>query len=102
MTSLASKNIWIRRQQCPCGDWKCCVRCEGETEEASVASQLGKNEAVQSEAMVAPYVGMIFKTDDDPFEYYGNFARRNGFSIRKERSRLSPQLGIYKRDFVCY
>ncbi|KAL5575837.1 hypothetical protein UlMin_017536 [Ulmus minor] len=52
--------------------------------------------------MVAPYVGMVFKSDDDAFEYYGNFARKNGFSIRKERSRLSPQLGIYKRDFVCY
>ncbi|PIN18611.1 hypothetical protein CDL12_08714 [Handroanthus impetiginosus] len=52
--------------------------------------------------MVAPYVGMVFKSDDEAFEYYGNFARRNGFSIRKERSRLSPQLGVYKRDLVCY
>ncbi|KAI6704166.1 hypothetical protein NL676_013302 [Syzygium grande] len=52
--------------------------------------------------MVVPYVGMVFKRDDDAFEYYGNFARKNGFSVRKERSRLSPQLGIYKRDFVCY
>ncbi|PKI60762.1 hypothetical protein CRG98_018845 [Punica granatum] len=52
--------------------------------------------------MVAPYVGMLFKSDDDAFEYYASFARKNGFSIRKERSRLSPQLGIYKRDFVCY
>ncbi|KAK9267092.1 hypothetical protein L1049_009510 [Liquidambar formosana] len=102
MTSIPSKNIWIRRQQCPCGDWKCYVTYEGDAEETSIASQLVKNENTSSEAMVAPYVGMVFKSDEDAFEYYGNFARKNGFSIRKERSRLSPQLGIYKRDFVCY
>lgn len=102
MTSLSSKNIWIQRQQCPCGDWKCFVAYEGNNEETAVASQLAKAKAASAEAMVVPYVGMVFKSDDDAFEYYGNFARKNGFSIRKERSRLSPQLGIYKRDFVCY
>ncbi|KAJ8770551.1 hypothetical protein K2173_018042 [Erythroxylum novogranatense] len=102
MASLPVKNIWIRRQQCPCGDWKCYVKYEGESEEMQGTSQLGKFDAGESEAMVSPYVGMVFKSDDDAFEYYGNFARRNGFSIRKERSRLSPQLGVYKRDFVCY
>uniref|UniRef100_A0A251KZU5 Protein FAR1-RELATED SEQUENCE n=1 Tax=Manihot esculenta TaxID=3983 RepID=A0A251KZU5_MANES len=102
MSSIPSKNIWMRRQQCPCGDWKCYITYEGDCEETSMASQLVKNDTFQSEAMVAPYVGMVFKSDDDAFDYYGNFARRNGFSIRKERSRLSPQLGIYKRDFVCY
>ncbi|KAH7530037.1 hypothetical protein JRO89_XSUnG0026600 [Xanthoceras sorbifolium] len=103
MTTISSKNIWMRRQQCPCGDWKCYVSYEGDAEETSMASQLVKSETnSSSEAMVAPYVGMVFKSDDDAFEYYSNFARKNGFSIRKERSRLSPQLGIYKRDFVCY
>ncbi|KAM5588921.1 putative protein FAR1-RELATED SEQUENCE 10 [Rosa sericea] len=102
MNCMPSKNIWIRRQQCPCGDWKCYVTYEGDSEETSLAAQLVKNDTSTSEAMVSPYVGMVFKSDDDAFEYYGNFARKNGFSIRKERSRLSPQLGIYKRDFVCY
>lgn len=102
MTSIPSKNIWIRRQQCPCGDWKCYVTYGEDVEETSIASQLVKSGTSSSEAMVAPYVGMVFKSDDDAFEYYGNFARKNGFSIRKERSRLSPQLGVYKRDFVCY
>lgn len=102
MTSIPSKSVWIRRQQCPCGDWKCYISYEGEGEETSVAAQLVKSERVSSEAMVAPYVGMVFNSDNDAFEYYGNFARKNGFSIRKERSRLSPQLGVYKRDFVCY
>lgn len=102
MTSIPSKNLWIRRQQCPCGDWKCYITYEGDTEENSAGPELVKIEKSPSDAMVTPYVGMVFKSDDDAFEYYGNFARKNGFSIRKERSRLSPQLGIYKRDFVCY
>ncbi|KAH1055569.1 hypothetical protein J1N35_033634 [Gossypium stocksii] len=102
MAPVASKNMWLRRQQCPCGDWKCYVTYEGDAEETSIVSKIVKTESLQSQDMVAPYVGMVFKTDDDAFEYYGNFARKNGFSIRKERSRLSPQLGIYKHDFVCY
>ncbi|XP_052203411.1 putative protein FAR1-RELATED SEQUENCE 10 isoform X2 [Diospyros lotus] len=104
MVSIPPKNIWMRRQQCPCGDWKCFVTYEGDTqeEETNVASHLLKNDDASHGAMVAPYVGMVFKSDEDAFEYYSNFARKNGFSIRKERSRLSPQLGIYKRDFVCY
>lgn len=102
MNSAASKSIWYRRQQCPCGDWKCYITHEGDVEEPSMTSQLAKYNTMSTEAMVAPYVGMVFKSDEDAFEYYGNFARKNGFSIRKERSRLSPQLGVYKRDFVCY
>ncbi|KAF5728838.1 Far1-related sequence 10 isoform 1 [Tripterygium wilfordii] len=102
MMSIPSKNTWIKQQQCPCGDWKCYITYEGNAEETTFTSQSVKPELFPSEAMVAPYVGMVFKSDYDAFEYYGNFARKNGFSIRKERSRLSPQLGVYKRDFVCY
>lgn len=100
-----SNNIWIRRQQCPCGDWKCYVKHEGD-EQTLVSSQLIKNEtastSLSSEAVFMPYVGQIFKSDDDAFEYYSNFARKNGFSIRKARSTESQNLGIYRRDFVCY
>ncbi|XP_052735332.1 putative protein FAR1-RELATED SEQUENCE 10 isoform X2 [Vigna angularis] len=102
MTSIPSKNLCVRRQQCPCGDWKCYITYEGDSEEGSAAPEMVKEEKASSGAMITPYVGMVFKSDDDAFEYYGNFARKNGFSIRKERSRISPQLGIYKRDFVCY
>lgn len=102
MVSVQSKTMWTKRQQCPCGDWKCFVTYEGDTNETNLGSQLIKNDYGQTETMVAPYVGMVFKSDDEAFDYYGNFARKNGFSIRKERSRLSPQLGIYRRDFVCY
>ncbi|KAI5447033.1 putative protein FAR1-RELATED SEQUENCE 10 [Lathyrus oleraceus] len=103
MTHLPSKNLWIRKQQCPCGDWKCYITYEGVSKENSASPELVKPDKTSScRAFVTPYVGMVFKTDDEAFEYYGNFARKNGFSIRKERSRISPQLGVYKRDFVCY
>nr|XP_027186845.1 putative protein FAR1-RELATED SEQUENCE 10 isoform X2 [Cicer arietinum] len=103
MNSVPSKNLWIRRQQCPCGDWKCYITYEGDAEECSAAPESVKSDKTSScGTMITPYVGMVFKSDDEAFEYYGNFARKNGFSIRKERSRISPQLGIYKRDFVCY
>ncbi|KAK8515944.1 hypothetical protein V6N12_066783 [Hibiscus sabdariffa] len=105
MTMKPSSNIWIRRQQCPCGDWKCYVKYEGD-DQTSVSSQLRKNETTSTpsslDAVFMPYVGQIFKTDDDAFEYYSNFARKNGFSIRKARSTESQNLGIYRRDFVCY
>ncbi|WRX20764.1 FAR1 DNA binding domain - like 10 [Theobroma cacao] len=105
MTMKPSNNIWIRCQQCPCGDWKCYVKYEGD-DQTSVSSQLIKNEttsaSASSEAVFTPYVGQIFKSDDDAFEYYSNFARKNGFSIRKARSTESQNLGIYRRDFVCY
>ncbi|KAJ8748602.1 hypothetical protein K2173_007592 [Erythroxylum novogranatense] len=105
MTMKPSDNIWLRRQQCPCGDWKCYIKYEGDHQTA-VSSQLLKSETTttpsSTEIVFTPYVGQIFKTDDDAFEYYSNFARKNGFSIRKARSTESQNLGIYRRDFVCY
>lgn len=105
MATKLPANIWIRRQQCPCGDWKCYIRYEGE-DQASISPWLVKSETVpsqlSSESVFTPYVGQIFKSDDDAFEYYSNFARRNGFSIRKARSTESQNLGVYRRDFVCY
>lgn len=92
----------MRRQQCPCGDWKCLITYGEEGEDTEIPSAAIKDDSGLSGAMVSPYVGMVFKSDEYAFEYYANFARKNGFSIRKERSRLSPQLGVYKRDFVCY
>lgn len=107
MVSSVPKNTWVRRQQCPCGDWKCFITYQGDNKnggDANTSPQVSnfKDDDSFSKEVVSPYVGMVFKTDDDAFEYYGNFARKNGFSIRKERSRLSPHLGIHKRDFVCY
>uniref|UniRef100_A0A5B7BMD9 Protein FAR1-RELATED SEQUENCE n=1 Tax=Davidia involucrata TaxID=16924 RepID=A0A5B7BMD9_DAVIN len=104
MAAKPVNNIWIRRQQCPCGDWKCYIRYE-EDDQTTLGSQLVKSETLSSsssEVVFTPYVGQIFKSDDEAFEYYSNFARMNGFSIRKARSTESQNLGIYRRDFVCY
>ncbi|KAM7498451.1 hypothetical protein LguiA_022865 [Lonicera macranthoides] len=104
MATKQLNNIWIRRQQCPCGDWKCYIKYEGD-DSATSGSQLVKCETTtssSSEVFFTPYVGQIFKSDDEAFEYYSNFARKNGFSIRKARSTESQNLGIYRRDFVCY
>lgn len=104
MATKPLNNIWIRRQQCPCGDWKCYIKYEGD-DQAAVGSELVKSEAVpssSSDVVFTPYVGQIFKSDEEAFEYYSNFARKNGFSIRKARSTESQNLGVYRRDFVCY
>lgn len=106
MTSKAlNNNIWIRRQQCPCGDWKCYIKNEGD-DRGDNLSKLDKNEralvAQSVDIVYSPYVGQVFKTDDEAFEYYSGFARKNGFSIRKARSTESQNLGVYRRDYVCY
>ncbi|KAI4365280.1 hypothetical protein MLD38_021277 [Melastoma candidum] len=104
MDMSISGSIWIRRQQCPCGDWKCYINYEG-VDQPSMNPQAGKDETMSTsatEAIFPPYVGQIFRTDDDAFDYYSKFARKNGFSIRKARSTGSQNLGVYRRDFVCY
>lgn len=104
MAAKPLNNIWIRQQQCPCADWKCYIRYEGD-DRATVGSHSARNEtaiSLSNDVVFTPYVGQIFKSDDEAFEYYSNFARRNGFSIRKARSTESQNLGIYRRDFVCY
>ncbi|RRT75270.1 hypothetical protein B296_00021020 [Ensete ventricosum] len=58
----------------------------------------------EATAVDAPYVGQSFRTDDEAQEYYTNFARKNGFAIRRERSKGNPAhpLGVYKRELVCH
>ncbi|KAL0353315.1 UNVERIFIED_CONTAM: putative protein FAR1-RELATED SEQUENCE 10 [Sesamum angustifolium] len=97
MVSVQSKTVWMKRQQCPCGDWKCFITYEGEIDENNLGSQSIKNDSGPTDTMVAPYVGMVFKSDDEAFEYYGNFARKKWIFIRKERSR-KKQTGEHQRD----
>ncbi|KAJ0591104.1 putative transcription factor FAR family [Helianthus annuus] len=103
MATKPLNNIWIRRQQCPCGDWKCYIKYQGD-DQTTVRSELVTRDSAtsSSDTIFTPYVGQIFKTDDEAFDYYCNFARKNGFSVRKARSTESQNLGVYRRDFVCY
>ena len=56
-----------------------------------------------------PFEGQIFSNDGDAYEFYSLFARKNGFSIRREHiyksctndSKKNPS-GIYKSEFVCH
>ncbi|KAH0851877.1 hypothetical protein HID58_007472 [Brassica napus] len=103
MASKPLNNIWIRRQQCPCGDWKCYIRLEGDesTTKTEIESTTSSSPSPSSSSS-SPYVGQIFRTDEEAFEHYTTFARKTGFSIRKARSTESHNLGVYRRDFVCY
>ncbi|GLT35469.1 hypothetical protein SLA2020_099180 [Shorea laevis] len=50
-----------------------------------------------------PHIGMEFSTDDSAFGFYNEYARRMGFSIRKELAkRPKPDKPINRRYFVCY
>ncbi|KAM7263855.1 hypothetical protein ACFE04_001538 [Oxalis oulophora] len=106
MTMKPSTNTWAQCQQCPCGDWKCYIKHDDGDDQTSLTSTLLNNEISSSTsclgAAFTPYVGQIFQTDCEAFEYYSNFARKTGFSIRKARSTESQNLGVYRRDFVCY
>ncbi|KAL3633660.1 hypothetical protein CASFOL_022422 [Castilleja foliolosa] len=98
-------NIWNKRQQCPCGDWKCYIKYEGDDQISTPSQSIKPVQSPSSshqEIPFTPYVGQIFKTDDEAFEYYSNFARKNGFSVRKARSTESQNLGVYRRDLVCH
>ncbi|XP_020219746.1 protein FAR1-RELATED SEQUENCE 11 [Cajanus cajan] len=56
-----------------------------------------------------PYEGQMFNSYGEAYEFYYAFARKNGFSIRREHTYKSSKnqteenpLGIYKREFVCH
>lgn len=46
----------------------------------------------------------MFNSDDEAYNCYVNFAKINGFSVRRERHLGSAEhpMGIYKRDYVSH
>lgn len=111
-TTSRSNGCLTQRRECPCGDSKCFLKVEGEEDDITAepsgepslpqgASQMS-SEITSSDA--PPYAGQAFRTDDEAQEYYTNFARKNGFAIRRERSKgnSSHPLGVYKRELVCH
>ncbi|PIA25626.1 hypothetical protein AQUCO_11000033v1 [Aquilegia coerulea] len=106
---------WVRRQECPCGELKCYIQYKGGNGEEEEEENLVKNDerveeddegaevsSSSSTSQGPPFVGQTFYSDDDAFQYYANFAKNNGFAIRRESSKSSPRLGIYRRELVCY
>ncbi|KAK1312324.1 putative protein FAR1-RELATED SEQUENCE 10 [Acorus calamus] len=114
-TPPRSSGCWVRSRRCPCGDEQCYVRTDGDVEDTAVVP-VGPVDPSHSMGMlrtpsegarpmdITPRVGQVFRSDDDAQEFYTNFARQNGFSIRRERSKGSQghPLGIYKRELVCH
>ncbi|XP_058080058.1 uncharacterized protein LOC131228198 [Magnolia sinica] len=55
-----------------------------------------------SEGSSVPHVGMRFKTADEAYTWYNDYAMRVGFSVRKDRQEKSKRDGeVISRLFVC-
>lgn len=111
-TTSRNNGCLTHRRQCPCGDGQCYIRVEGDKDEALIepAAETSLTQgALQTSSEITsvytpPYVGQSFRSDDEAQDYYTNFARQNGFAIRRERSKgnSAHPLGVYKRELVCY
>jgi hypothetical protein len=53
-----------------------------------------------SESLLVPKVGMAFKSEEDAYEFYNEYAGKNGFSIRKSHSKLRPDNFSWHRDLL--
>ncbi|KAH7575980.1 hypothetical protein JRO89_XS02G0268100 [Xanthoceras sorbifolium] len=53
---------------------------------------------------VVPYIGQRFPTHDAAYEFYSEFAKRCGFSIRRHRTEGKDGVGkgLTRRYFVCH
>ncbi|KAG9138724.1 hypothetical protein Leryth_021035 [Lithospermum erythrorhizon] len=68
-----------------------------ETQDETNLSQEESNEAI-------PYMGQIFANHDAAYEFYSEFARQCGFSIRRHRTEGKEGVGkgLRRRYFVCH
>ena len=48
-----------------------------------------------------PKVGMAFKSEEDAYEFYNEYAGKIGFSIRKSHSKLRSDKSVYQKHIVC-
>jgi FAR1 DNA-binding domain len=94
-------------QRCPCGTDHCYIELYQIDEDDDFAdTNITPNNSSNGDRLTvpAPYVGQTFPTDEEALEYYNNFARCNGFLVRRERSKGNPDhpMGVYKRELVCH
>ncbi|KAL1078156.1 hypothetical protein V6Z11_D10G142600 [Gossypium hirsutum] len=86
------------------------AKYEGIRQELLQEQNIMDNEFISSEQAneafglgnLEPYTGMTFQSLDDARDFYFEYARRTGFSIRTNRIRHSlKNMAIIGRDFVC-
>ncbi|KAM0864999.1 hypothetical protein ACQ4PT_043567 [Festuca glaucescens] len=67
------------------------------------ATMANSNEVhgTSSESLLVPKVGMAFKSEEDAYEFYNEYAGKIGFSIRKSHSKLRPDKSVYQKHIVC-
>ncbi|XP_023539593.1 protein FAR1-RELATED SEQUENCE 11-like [Cucurbita pepo subsp. pepo] len=72
----------------------------GSTEESPDETRL----SLDSSNDAIPYIGQRFPTHDSAYEFYSEFAKRCGFSIRRHRTEGKDGIGkgLTRRYFVCH
>lgn len=75
---------------------------EEAAEDSSNETRLSSETAAADDP--APYIGQRFPTHDAAYEFYGGFAKRCGFSIRRHRTEGKDGVGkgLTRRYFVCH
>ncbi|XP_020111700.1 protein FAR1-RELATED SEQUENCE 11 [Ananas comosus] len=60
--------------------------------------------SLESSSDAVPYIGQMFETHDLAYEFYSEFAKRCGFSIRRHRTEGKDGVGkgLTRRYFVCH
>ncbi|KAI3870848.1 hypothetical protein MKX03_013739 [Papaver bracteatum] len=63
----------------------------------------GETESIEEAMYENPKIGMIFNKIDEAYEYYNRYARKIGFSVRKQRSNRnrSDRSKIHRVLLVC-
>ncbi|XP_058216125.1 protein FAR1-RELATED SEQUENCE 5-like [Rhododendron vialii] len=63
----------------------------------------GDNGSVDKVEVIVPQCGMIFDTADEAYNFYNRYARKIGFSVRKQRTNKSKadQNKILRQVLVC-
>lgn len=62
-----------------------------------------ENDDQASGFLFEPFVGQTFSSEQEACKFYENFAKRNGFSIRKGRFTKNKNTGeVNRRDFFCH
>ncbi|XP_060182098.1 protein FAR1-RELATED SEQUENCE 11-like [Lycium barbarum] len=104
LNSTSDSTIGVLRSRCPCGNIGCFIN-----EDVVVGYTTILHEELRQENIIDNTDGSlkrrtVFNSDDETYNCYVNFAKRNGFLVRRERHLGSEEhpMGIYKKDYVCH